>query len=174
VNAVSLNWKNFTVDLSRAKAPLLAILGEDYDGLVASNSFFLVCSKNPISPENVTAIETWWQNAVEADFQPTTQELISASISAASSFGNKLATDFVVENVQMGITQAGKSGAMIDYLHELVHCILSGSLHQAVSVIDGYIADSSPEKEYLQPFVSNERLIVYKHKIQDYLGVPHT
>lgn len=98
--------------------------------------------------------------------------IVNVSIMAAENFGLQLMNQFVIENVLMGITQAGKTVSVTTYLHKLSHYMMTGSLYAAIIEVDSIIADTG--KDSLSPFVTNDRMIVYKHKIQDYLGIAET
>jgi hypothetical protein len=89
-------------------------------------------------------------------------------------FGQSLILAAATENVMLGITQAGKTGPVMNYTHELVHALLTGSLVEAIAIIDSYVADNSNTKASLYPFITNERLTAIKNKIQDYLDIPRT
>lgn len=82
--------------------------------------------------------------------------------------------DFSAENIILGIVASGKTLALMDYLLRLQQILQTGSLYVAISQLDLYIADSSSEKTLLDPFITNTRLSDYKHRIQDYLGIPRT
>lgn len=99
---------------------------------------------------------------------------VTSYISDARQFAISVADQFAAENSMLGIKQSGKTGAVMDYLHEMVHCVLSGSLNEAVLVLDRYIADQSDAKANLAPFITDARLTDYKNKIQDYLVIPRT
>lgn len=103
-----------------------------------------------------------------------TEDQVKTAISVAITFGTELLADFAVENVMLGITASGKLPTLINYLHWLGHCIVTGSLHSAVTELDALIADVSLTKLELAPFVTNARLITYKHRIQTFLGDPLT
>lgn len=105
---------------------------------------------------------------------PPVVSRVTSYITDARKFAIAAADQFAAENSMLGIKQSGKTGAVMDYLHEMVHCVLSGSLNEAVAVIDRYIADESQTKANLAPFITNERLTTYKNMVQDWLGVPRT
>lgn len=106
--------------------------------------------------------------------EPTIEEIIKLKIAASEDFGLALMNQFVIENVLMGITQYGKTIAVTDYLHKLSHYIMTGSLYAAIQQINVIIADESELKISLIPFITNNRMILYKNKIEDYLQIPRT
>jgi hypothetical protein len=172
MNAVSLSWKNFSVDLEKAKGPFATILGEDYDGMVGSTEQLLVISKNPISEEATTAIQTWWENALPTAFAPTVEEVIAAKIYSAAEFGATIVFQAKVGNVAQGITQAGKTKEVSDFLRSIARYLNEGSLYAAIAAIDDLIDAEIPID--IQPFVTVARLTDTKHKVQDFLGIPRT
>lgn len=173
-NIVALQWPNFSVNLAKVNTTLKSTLSSNYDGLVAYTDSLNVMFKTDASDDDVTALQNYWNGISSATFNPTAQEQIQSSLSASMTFCQGLMLQFMVENVQLGITQSGKAGLMIDYLHDVIHSFLSGSVYEAISQIDGFIADTSDAKANLAPFVTNDRLTTYKNKIQDYLGIPRT
>lgn len=106
---------------------------------------------------------------VDSHILSTTSESVDIIINNAVDFGLNTISQFRKENVLMGITQAGKTGAVTDYLHKLIHYTITGSLYQAVSEIDRLLLEGLPEE--LEPFITEVRLLDYKNKINTYLGV---
>lgn len=104
----------------------------------------------------------------------TTLQSIQNAIANAQQFASNLMQQFAAENVLLGITQAGKTGAVLDYLSDLLNCMVTGSLFQAIIVCDTIINDTSNTKTNTSPFVTNARITAYKNKIQDYLGIAQT
>jgi hypothetical protein len=99
------------------------------------------------------------------------EELIKAIVENAKVFGNVLIGKFTIENISMGITQAGKTYDLTMYCHKLIHFIEKGSLYAALQELDILLADTSQTKTDLSPFVTNDRLTIYKEEIETYLGV---
>jgi hypothetical protein len=95
-------------------------------------------------------------------------KVIEAKLDAAASYGAAVIRTFTVENVVMGITQAGKAGEVSDYLHNLVHYVGTGSLYQAQHEIDRLVASGIPDS--LSPFVTASRLLKYKDELNKFLG----
>lgn len=85
----------------------------------------------------------------------------------AISFGNEMIVLFAAENVMMGITQAGKTKDVADYLASMTRYLQTGSLYEAINEIDRLIASGLPSD--LNPFVSESRMLVFKSKITEYL-----
>lgn len=97
----------------------------------------------------------------------TTQEIVRDKIRKAITFGHSLLESFVVENIMMGITQSGKTGGVADYLQKLNYYISVGSLYEAIAEISTLIGGGVPQE--LAPFVTEERLLMYKAKIEVFL-----
>lgn len=105
---------------------------------------------------------------------PTPQQVYTEVVLAAIDFGQNIIVDFTVANILAGITQAGKTSAMLSYTSDLAMCLNTGSLYSAVDEINTMILDTSTTKTNLSPFVTNAILISYLHKLQTYLGLPNT
>lgn len=97
-----------------------------------------------------------------------------ALVAAATSFGQKLVVQYAAQNVAAGITQVGKTLALITYMSTLSVCLNTGSLYEAINQINIMIADTSDTKANLSPFVTNDILYTYLNLIQTYLSVPLT
>ena len=74
----------------------------------------------------------------------------------------------------MGITQAGQTLPVMNYMAQLTLCLSTGSLYEALTQIGTMIADTSSTKTSLSPFVTNDILYTYLNLIQTYLGLTLT
>ena len=90
-------------------------------------------------------------------------------IANAMDFGQSLLVDFSSQNVLEGITQAGKTEAVLDYLGVVKTAIDTGSLYLVIAKIDSLLFEQVPTN--LAPFVTVEKLNVFKAKIENYLGI---
>jgi len=116
---------------------------------------------------NQSAYNTWY-----TAYKNPISSIVDKSISRAQLFGDTLIQQFAVENVLLGITQAGKTRAVSDYLVKLLTYLETGSLYAAIEQIDALINDGLDSN--LSPFVTADRMTSYKNQIQDYLGIPRT
>lgn len=112
-----------------------------------------------------------WITSKKVEVSTTT---IANKIRAAINFGNELVVSAATTNTLAGINQANKTQAFVLYCRNLTHFLVTGSLYAAIQEIDTMLADNSTEKQDLQPFLTNDSLIKYKHQIQDYLGIAKT
>ena len=87
----------------------------------------------------------------------------------AVAFGQNLIIEFATENVLMGITQAGKTKVVADYLQNVMRYAQSGSLYEVINEVNYLINETVPEN--LSPFVTEVRLNSFKSKIETYLGI---
>lgn len=99
---------------------------------------------------------------------PALADIVDAKIRQATAFGEGILKDFTIENVLLGITQAGKTRAVSDYCHKLSHYISTGSLYAAMEQVDVMI--NAGIDESLAPFVTEARLLTYKSKIAIFLA----
>ena len=74
---------------------------------------------------------------------------------------------YAAENITMGITQAGKTKDVSDYLVPVMTYGQTGSLYEVINEIDALIAGTVPGD--LSPFVTEARLLAFKQKMVDYL-----
>lgn len=92
-----------------------------------------------------------------------------AMIRNAIEFFNGMIESFGGENITLGITVAGKTKEVADYLKDVMRYGQSGSLYEVIGEIDALIAATIPTG--LDPFVTEARLTAFKTKVQNYLGV---
>ena len=78
---------------------------------------------------------------------------------------------YAANNVLLGITQAGQTQAVANYLQQTLLYLQSGSLYAAIAQINIYIADTSSTKAALSPYVTNAVLTSFKNQIQAWLGI---
>lgn len=102
---------------------------------------------------------------------PDSSAAISAIVKNATEFGQGLINRFTLENIGMGVTQAGKTYALTMFCHKLIHFLSVGSLYAALQEAAILLADTSQAKTDLSPFLTNNRLNEYKEHIEDYLGM---
>lgn len=174
MNIIYLSWPSFQVDLAIAQTYLKSNLSSNYDGLIADTNNLGVLFKNDYSDADNTVVTSYWSSATAQTFQPTQSEQVQLAISNAMQFGTQLLVQYATQNVLAGITQAGKTQSVMDYCHELAHCLITGSLYAAISQITVMIADTGTAKTNLSPFITNNTLYTFMNKIQTYLGLPLT
>jgi len=96
------------------------------------------------------------------------KQVVKYTVKAAIEFGNNLVVDFASENVLMGITQAGKTKEVADYLADLMRYAQTGSLYEVIAEIDRLIAAGLPTN--LEPFITESRMNTFKQQVIDYLS----
>lgn len=101
-------------------------------------------------------------------------EYFQMIVANAITFGNSLIVQYAAQNVSMGITQAGKTAAVMNYMGQLTLCLSTGSLYEAMNQMGAIIADTSDTKTSLAPFVSNATVYSYLNQVQAYLGITIT
>lgn len=111
--------------------------------------------------------QVYMQSIVDTHVHPAKSQVLPV-IKAARAFGETLMEDFATENVLMGITQAGKTGAVSDFLANIARNISTGSLYEVVKEIDRKILLGLPSD--LSPFITEARMILIKNKIMEYLS----
>jgi len=94
---------------------------------------------------------------------------IDDKVTKAQEQGAKLAKQFTISNVMLGITQAGMTSKVRKTLSEVYSCLITGSLYDAITEIR-LIPDSALDAR----FITKARMLVMINEIQDYLGTPRT
>ena len=161
-------------ELTYIKAVNASLLGREVASTSCGSKYLHVTtSGNNVSvgfSEQLTAPEIAEVDAIVAahSYNPTS-DIVKKTLNNAIEFGTRLLLDFATENILLGITQSGKTGAVTLYLHKLGHYISTGSLYEALNEIDALVAAGVDVT--LAPFVTEARLLSYKTQIQEYLGV---
>lgn len=118
-------------------------------------------SDNP-STEIITEIETILGTYFEGTL------LARSIVENAMEFGNEMILNFASENVLMGITQAGKTKDVADYLQNVDRYMRSGSLYEVINEINSLITAGVPVD--LAPFITEDRLNQFITEINEYLA----
>lgn len=79
---------------------------------------------------------------------------------------------FAAENVSLGITQAGKTKDVADYLDDILRYGQSGSLYEVRNTIINLQTAGFPQD--LDPYVNDARMLVFLNEVETYLGLPLT
>ena len=154
-------------------ASLLPLFSADQNG----NPYDSVVQIDTLSPQpgiGWTFNNVNWCPPPQAASAQATVDIYTQLVQNAITFGQALIVQFATQNVMAGITQAGKTQAVLTYSSDLYTYLTTGSLYVALSEIETMIADTSDEKVALAPFISNAILYGYLNQIQLYLGVPVT
>lgn len=96
----------------------------------------------------------------------TYQESLAYRIEDAMNFANKLMIEFTTENIVMGITQDGMTGTVRKALGEVVMCLITGSLYDAIVEIRTIPSENKDVK-----YLTDTRLLVFINKIETYLNI---
>lgn len=100
---------------------------------------------------------------------PTIQQIIDMKIENSINFGLSIIKSAATSNVLAGITTAGKTREVSDFLSNVERYLRSGSLYAAIAEIDDLIAAEIPPD--ISTWVSVERLTAVKVKIKEFLGI---
>jgi hypothetical protein len=88
-------------------------------------------------------------------------------LSPAMVFGESLVKEFASENIAMGITQEGKTGAVRAVAEPILDAVMTGSLYDAMSAIRHI-----PVESYDAKYITAARMLVYLNKIESYMNLP--
>jgi hypothetical protein len=126
---------------------------------------FLIKGMFPAISEQLPEEQLDWYLSQIATYQQT----LAFRIEDAMNFGSKIMVEFTTENIIMGITQDGKTSSVRKTLSEVIICLSTGSLYDAIAEIKAIPADKKDIK-----YLTNERLTIFVNKIEDYLQIPRT
>lgn len=131
------------------------------------NSVKLNVRKND-SNEDICDLPQEYEITISDITAEITRKQVKEVVSKAMAFGQSLMEDFATDNILAGITQAGKTRAVSDFMLTMQSLLLSGSLYAAKDEIDAMIANGLPAE--LAPFITEAKLLEYKQKIIAYLA----
>jgi hypothetical protein len=116
-----------------------------------------------LSIEDKTILDT----IVENHEPIRTIDNIRNIVNSAIDFGNQVMREFIIENVSLGITQRGLTSHVRRVTSDLIQCLITGSLYDAITEVKMINPDD------LDPLIlSEERLLAFRNKIHTYLGIP--
>lgn len=126
-----------------------------------------------IEGDNLNVLGTSLPNAEALDAIITAHNAASAGakdyvkgrILSAMSFGQNLMAEYGAENVLAGKTTAQVQSIM-EQTGKIQTAFLSGSLYVALNEIESVVPDGT--------LITQATLDNFRHKIQDYLGIPRT
>lgn len=165
---IELQWKEFPVNLDKVSIHFRTALSTNFDGIRCNSELMILDFKEDYSEADETLVNTYWNSLNSNSFNPTMQEIVFSKINDAIVFGNQMIIQAAVENVLLGITQAGKTKDVSDFLSNLQTYLRSGSLYAAMAEIDTLKAGEIPAD--LSTWVNVTRLNNYKTQIQTFLS----
>lgn len=96
----------------------------------------------------------------------TTQEYLQQVVAGARNFGMTLLVEFAAQNIALGITQAGMTAPVRGYLNDVVTCLFTGSLYDAIAQLKAV-----PPEHKDATFITDARLLYAVNRIETYLGI---
>ena len=91
---------------------------------------------------------------------------VQIAIARATAFGQGLMNKFAAQNVQLGITQDGKTGEVLDKMGPIITALQSGSLYEAITRAKEITPDMYDSK-----YVTHDRIYAFINEIEAYLGL---
>jgi hypothetical protein len=144
------------------------LTAEVLDGVTDFGSFMNLSVTRELTSEELAVINNLSPaDIVEPSSQLPLEAVVKQSIINAINFGQNLIVEFATENVLMGITQAGKTKEVSDYLIDVMRYLQSGSLYGVINEVDRLLAEGVPSD--LSPFITPNRLSQFKSRIVHYL-----
>ena len=121
-----------------------------------------VAEFNDYKATHQATYDTWYESTQVID----TSLPYVAVVNNAKMFANEIITKAIAENVAMGITQTGKTKLILDTLKDVYYYLQAGSLYEVLTAVDAITV--TPE---MSPFITSDRLLIFKNKIRAYLGL---
>lgn len=125
---------------------------------------FRLVTSEPLNLDKQLEFKAMLDNHNPEYMAGTIKEIVDKAIE----YGHNLLVGFSTANVLQGITQAGLTEAVLDYMSPIKMAIDSGSLYVVIAKLDKLIFEGVPAN--LSPFVTTERLEEIKTEIETYLA----
>jgi len=104
---------------------------------------------------------------VAAKLAATQAAIASAQLDAAIALGAGMIRKFTLENMALGITQAGKTGEVRKAMAEVISALSTGSLYDAMDEMRAVPAEAKDAT-----FITDARLLAAIHQIETFLSLP--
>jgi len=140
-------------------------LNSNFNGFIHSGTSVTLLYKVPLTEEQQAAIQL--ADVEFVDNISIFYNVMNTILIPARVFGQKMIDDFVCENILMGITQEDKTSYVRVTLREVMECLVTGSLYDAIAEVRAIPAESRDEK-----YLSTARLLGFINKVEKYLGIP--
>lgn len=166
-SVITLNWKEFDVDLRKVGKYLNQILSSNYDGMLADGGSLNIIFFDAYSEEDFNMVNAYWDGLNENSFEPTESELIASEIEFFKKCGLDLVSKTTSSAIGNGILEAPNFLDILSYTLRVRTFLLNGLPKAAVAEIDRKILDGVPPE--LSPFVTEQSLLAHKNKILEFL-----
>jgi hypothetical protein len=171
-SSVKLKWKPYSVDLLTIEAHIKSNWAADgYCGMSAGDELTLWFTTQ-ISDADQVAIETYWDSIGSDSPEATnytankTAAQYHAQATAAIAFGQNMMAQFAGQNLQLGITAAGKTKFVRQTMQEVTNCLTTGSLIEAIAEIKAI-----PQASYDSTFITAARLLSACNQLEAACGL---
>lgn len=107
-------------------------------------------------------------SVIEAISPPnaSTLSLVEDSVTNARHFGAQIIVEFAAKNVILGITADGMTGSVRKTCAEVIDCLLTGSLYDAINELRAI-----PTGSYDSKYITAARILIVINELETYLGV---
>lgn len=177
-----LNYNVVVINVEKLNNILKSLASKDrYTHFIQESDLNIYYASDLIQAEidEVDAVINTWQDFTNTD------NLINYLEKEVHPFTKYLMYSFAAENINLGITQAGKTEYVLGLFSKkyavpslnltlpvsLKECFDTGSLYSARSVIQK-IRDNPLDYSGLSPYVTDARLLKMKNDIETFLGIP--
>ena len=93
-------------------------------------------------------------------------EDLKRKVESALGYGQGLIAEFIRENLVLGITQAGRTKVVRKAMNEVISCLQTGSLYDAIDELR-----LIPAEDKDPTFITDVRILSYINKLETYLGI---
>lgn len=155
---------NITINFNKLSIELAAASFKEKVSYYECTDVFRIITKEVLTLEEELEFKAILDNHTDDFMEGTIKEVVDLAIE----YGHKLLVDFSTANVMSGITQAGLTEAVLDYMGVIKMAVDSGSLYVVIAKLDALIFDGVPDN--LAPFVTTEKLEGIKADIETYLA----
>lgn len=142
------------------------LIPEKFESISTISETIIFSFMEELDETETLALSDYYDQIPQITIQST--PIIQIKIIEAIKYGQNLIVEFAAENVMSGITQAGKTKDVADYLQDVTRYLQTGSLYEVINEIDRLIQYGVPLE--LEPFVTVDKLNDFKQKVVGFLS----
>lgn len=161
MDSVTLQWKEFSIDVLRVRDYLKENLSSNYDGLVCDQESLRVCFHDTITTEDSTALMAYWDSITEETFAHPKPLTMDETVRLNMAFGQLLIAEFSAEPEVNALDSEGTAG-LINLLAPVQLMLMTGAVGTAYMFIQSLDFTG---------ILSSELMTKYTNKMATFLGV---
>lgn len=153
---ITLEWKNFSVNLDKLNAYFKETMAPNYDGLVCDEVNIRVIFKSDFTEDENIAVNSYWDAATEETFEPTLTEIATLALQQRMDWGQTVIRQFRIYS--LGITDE-EGMQMLGNLMDVKMSLELGMLSAAAYLLQNKDADPILDAQFDETRTVRERFV---------------